>query len=244
MIRFFVTPDDIFDSTIQLKTEDSAHIRSLRLRPDELFVISDGNCNDYICRLSSQTDENATVADIVEKRKAISEPTVKCVAYIAYAKGERLDYAVQKSVELGVHEVILFESSRCVAIPKNIPKKLERLQRIAFETAKQSGRGIVPKVSSTGNFKSVIKTVTEQPTLPLFFYESENNLHLKKALEQEQELHSVSIITGPEGGFEPHEVEYATSKNIRTISLGPRILRCETAPIAALAAIMYHTENL
>ena len=244
MIRFFVTHDDISENTIKLKAEDSAHIRSLRLRPDELFVISDGNCNDYICHLSSQTDEKITVANIVEIQKAISEPTVKCIAYIAYSKGERLDYSVQKSVELGVHEIILFESARCIAVPKNIPKKLERLQRIAFETAKQSGRGIVPKVSSTANFKSVIEAVTEQSTLPLFFYESEDNLHLKEALEQEKELHNVSIITGPEGGFEPHEVEYAQSKSIRTISLGPRILRCETAPLVALSAVMYHTGNL
>jgi 16S rRNA (uracil1498-N3)-methyltransferase len=176
---------------------------------------------------------------------------------MAYSKGDRLDFAVQKSVELGVHEIILFESERCVAVPKDIPKKISRLQRIALETAKLCNRGIVPEVISGGNLSTVITKVSvesaQASNLALFFYECENRLSIKDILEQKLlppfkgedcETKSVSIITGPEGGFEPHEAELAISKGISTISLGTRILRSETAPVIALATIMYHTGNL
>ena len=244
MHRFFVNLDNIDESTIEFGAEVVSHIRSLRLRPDEQFIISDGNCNDYICKLVPNSGDDKSVAEIIAKQKCHSEPSIKCINYIAYSKGDRLDYAVQKSVELGVHEIVLFESARCVAVPNNIPKKIERLQRISFETAKQSGRGIIPKISAIGNFKSAIKAVKESSALPLFFYESEEDINLMTVLNQESNIANVAIITGPEGGFEPHEVEYANESGIHPISLGPRILRCETAPIVALSAVMYHTGNL
>jgi len=255
MIRFFVTSNNIFDNTIRLCAEDTKHIHTLRLRPDETFIVCDGTGIDYICKLGERS--SGTVAEIVDKQSSISEPSIKCSAYMAYSKGDRLDYAVQKSVELGVHEIILFESERCVAVPKDIPKKVSRLQRIALETAKLCNRGIVPQVTSGGNLSNVIDKVSAESTsasnLILFFYECENRMSVKEVLEQRLlppfkseagDAKSVSIITGPEGGFEPHEAEIARSKDIATVSLGTRILRSETAPVIALAAIMYHTGNL
>ena len=255
MTRFFVTPQDIFDNTIRLCAEDTKHVRTLRLRPDETFIVCDGTGIDYICILGER-DSN-TVAEIVDKQPSIGEPTIKCSAYMAYSKGDRLDYAVQKSVELGVYEIILFESERCVAVPKDIPKKVSRLQRIALETAKQCNRGIVPEVTSAGSLNNVIDKVSAESAqikkLALFLYECENRMNIKNFLEQKLlapcigedcEIKSVSIITGPEGGFEPHEAELAKSKGIPTVSLGTRILRSETAPVIALAAVMYHTGNL
>ena len=121
MIRFFAGPKDIYADTIRLSDEDSAHVRSLRLRPDELFVVCDGQGLDYVCKLGVQDD--VTVARIVRRQQSLGEPSVVCRMFIAYAKGDRLDYAVQKSVELGAFEVILFESERCVAVPRDIPKK-------------------------------------------------------------------------------------------------------------------------
>ncbi|MCL2663750.1 MAG: 16S rRNA (uracil(1498)-N(3))-methyltransferase [Oscillospiraceae bacterium] len=255
MNRFFVTPQDIIDNIIRLCTEDAKHIRSLRLRPEETFSVCDGTGIDYICKLGER--DSCTVAEIVDEQLSIGEPTVKCSAYMAYSKGDRLDFAVQKSVELGVYEIILFESERCVAVPKDIPKKVSRLQRIALETAKLCNRGIVPKVTSGGNLNNIIDKVSVESSqasnLVLFFYECENRLSIRDILEQRllppfnnegSETKAVSIITGPEGGFEPHEAELARSKKITTVSLGTRILRSETAPVIALAAVMYHTENL
>ena len=122
-----------------------------------------------------------------------------------------------------------------------------------METAKQCNRGIIPNVTSGGSFDSIINTAIKSSELTLMFYEDEQNLSIKSVLEQhfpplreheEYKTKSISLITGPEGGFELNEVELAQSKDIKTVSLGSRILRSETAPVVALSAIMYHTGNL
>lgn len=250
-MRFFVNPHDITDDTIRLSTEDSNHIRSLRLRPDELFIVCDSDGNDYVCRLG--TREDSTIAEITERRQSLGEPSVACTVFIAYAKGERLDYAAQKSVELGARAIVLYKSKRCIVVPSNVDKKIKRLQRIALETAKQCGRGIVPVVSSVGEFDAAVNAAVSHADLSLLCYEDERKIHLKEILQRyfpplrEQEVYEhkkVSVITGPEGGFEPDEAELALSKNAQIVSLGPRVLRSETAPVVALSAIMFHTGNL
>jgi len=252
MIRFFADLQDIdsFAGCIRLSREDADHIHSLRLRPDEHFIVCNGHGIDYTCKLGQR--EDVTVAKIVGQNRSRGEPTVKCSVYIAYQKGDRLDYAVQKAVELGVYEIILFESKRCVAVPGDVQKKTARLQRIALETAKLSGRGRIPSVTSGGMFKEIIKNAANHSSLLLFFYENESDLHIKGILDQhfqpgndftDEKQNSVSVVTGPEGGFEPHEAEMARAEGFNIVSLGPRILRSETAPAAALAAIMYQSGN-
>jgi len=251
MIRFFTEPQDISTTSIKMSAEDSKHIRSLRLRPDEVFVVCDGEGNDFICRLGELCD--GSYAEIVEKQKSSGEPSVICKVFVAYSKGDRLDYAVQKSVELGANEIVLFESERCVAVPKDIQKKIDRLQRIALETAKQSGRGRIPRVSSGGHLEEILDESISGSALSILFYECEDRVHLKDVLLQHfspenrqsnHDIKQISLITGPEGGFEPHEVDLAKSKGINIVSLGARILRSETAPVVALAAVMFHTGNL
>ncbi|MCL2426287.1 MAG: 16S rRNA (uracil(1498)-N(3))-methyltransferase [Oscillospiraceae bacterium] len=249
MTRFFTEPQNISNKIIRLNADDTRHIRTLRLRPDEQFVVCDGNGTDYICQLGERDDH--TVAEIKEQRKSIGEPSVKCRIFVAYQKGDRLDLATQKSVELGVHEIILFESERCIAVPNDIPKKIARLQRIAFETAKLCNRGIIPNVSAIGKFENAVDEAANSSDLTLFFYEAEEQLYIKDILEKhfsssdtDGGVSTISIITGPEGGFEPHEVGIARSRNIPIVSLGPRILRSETAPPVALTTIMYQSGNL
>jgi len=204
-----------------------------------MFIICDGNGTDYVCKLGETND--CTKAEILSKNKNLTEPSVLCRVFIAYQKGDRLDIAVQKSVELGANDITLFKSDRCIAVPNDIPKKIARLQRISLETAKLCNRGIIPKISSSPNLETAV-TDAISSDLTLFFYESEDQLHIKSVLKQH--FSSISIFTGPEGGFEPHEVEYVRSKNIPIVSLGPRILRSETAPVVALAAIMYQSDNM
>ncbi|MCL2819472.1 MAG: 16S rRNA (uracil(1498)-N(3))-methyltransferase [Oscillospiraceae bacterium] len=251
MFRFFADINNISAAAIKLSDEDSKHIRSLRLRPDEKFIVCDGNSTEYVCTLDQP--DKFTNAVIISSHNSKSEPTVSCKSYIAFSKGDRLDYAVQKLVELGINEIILFKSSRCVAIPHDIPKKVTRLQRIVLETAKMSGRGIIPKVSYSGDFEETITEALTESKLTLFFYENEEKLNIKSILNQhfpdgdENKINNnkhISIITGPEGGFTEQEVEYSRSKKIPVVSLGSRVLRSETAPVVALAAIMYHTDNL
>lgn len=240
MIRFFTSRADISGDSARLSAEDAAHIRSLRIRPTELFIVCDGEGNDHICRLGDAKGQGV-IAEIVETKPSAGEPSVTCSVYIAYAHGDRLDYAVGKSVELGAHGIVLYPSHRCEAIPRDVAKKTERLQRIALESAKQCGRGIVPKVTAAGTFQEAIAGAASAG-LPLFLYEGEEELHLKQALSPV--LRCISIVTGPVGGFEPFEAEFARTAGMVIVTLGPRILRCETAPAAALAAIMYHTDNL
>ena len=130
MIRFFADPSEIKDSLISLSAEDATHIKSLRMRPAELFVVCDGQGTDHVCRLSERG--GGTVAEIVETKPSLGEPDVACSVFIAIAKGDRLDYAVQKSVELGSYEIFLFPSERCVSVPGDMSKKIARLQRIAL----------------------------------------------------------------------------------------------------------------
>jgi len=264
MVRFFAEAADISGGLILLSSEDTAHMRSLRLRPTELFVVCDGEGSDHICRLSERG--GGTAAEIVETRPSQGEPSVACSVFIALAKGDRLDYAVQKTVELGAYRIYLFPSERCVSVPGDMSKKTARLQRIALETAKQSDRGRVPRVMALRKFETAIKKAA-CADLPLFFYECEDKLHLNEALgygaaknrpgvkgEQQKEfgadeggegkVTTVSIVTGPEGGFEPHEAQQARAAGLLAITMGPRILRCETAPVAALAAVMFCTGNL
>ena len=255
-MRFFASPEDIAGNFIKLSAADTEHIRSLRLRPSETFTICDGECTDYICRLHQRHGDKAqrnnsdlggeSAAEILETLPSAGEPSASCMVFIAYAQGERLDLAVQKSVELGARGIVLFPSRRCEAVPLDVAKKVARLQRIALEAAKQCGRGIVPGVEAAGTFEGAVSQAVQYGR-PLFFYECEQNLHLKQAVESFGSAsgdYRFSIMTGPVGGFEPSEAEFAVSAGMVAVSLGPRILRCETAPITALAAIMYHTGNL
>ena len=256
MIRFFTNPGNIDEKRIKLSDEDRYHIRALRIRPSEEFVICDGAGTDYVCRLHLGAEESS--AEILRLEETRGEPTIDCTIYIAYAKGDRLDYAVQKAVELGVKTIVLFKSKRCVAVPDNIVKKIKRLDKIAHEAAKQSGRGIIPAVKGGGEYGEIIETAAKDSTLSLMLYEGENTLHIKEILEKHLEIpvgdhnfpqankakQTVSIISGPEGGFDMNEAEAARDKKIHVVSIGPRILRSETAPIVALSALMYHTNNL
>ena len=255
MIRFFTSPSDVFDGMIHLTDEDAAHIRSLRLRPSEEFIICDGEGIDYTCRLAErelvpgsfkdgrESSGAAPFARILGKNPSLGEPSVRNDLYIALQKGDRLEYAVQKSVELGVFKIILFKSERCVASGDNIAKKITRLQRIALETAKQSGRGIVPEITAALSFMSAVESASSAG-LRLFCYEDEKKHGLKETLESYKGNGTISVITGPEGGFTPEEAAAAKDAGILSISLGPRILRSETAPPAVLTAIMYHFGEL
>ena len=238
MHRFFAAPSDIGAEIIQLSQGDSVHIRALRLRPSEYFIVCDGHGTDYICRLGKH--DGGSVAEIMETVPSLGEPSFDCAVFIAFSKGAKLDIAVQKSVELGACRIILFPSERG---EKADMKKIPRLQRIALEAAKQSGRGIVPAIMVEDTFGSAA-TYAASADFPLFLYECESETTLRGTLSEYSTGQSVSIFTGPEGGFTDREADTAKSSGMISVTLGKRILRCETAPIAALAAVMYHTGNL
>ncbi len=239
MPRFFIAASNIFGGIAYINGRDAEHIKVLRIRRGESFTVCDGEGTDYICRLKGG-GEDGFEAEIIEKHPSAGEAGVSCAVYAAFSKGERMDYTVQKCVELGASEIVIFPSARCIAVPDGLAaaKKLSRWQRIAEEAAKQSGRGRIPTVTAAQSFDKAVADAAKAE-LSLFLYEDEKKLGLKAAIESSGEPKSVSIMTGPEGGFEPSEAEKAAAAGMKTVTLGARILRCETAPGAALAAVMY-----
>jgi 16S rRNA (uracil1498-N3)-methyltransferase len=243
MPRFFIAASNIFGGVAYLNAKEIEHLRALRIRHGESFTVCDGDGRDYTCKLVKVTPEGAE-AEIVEVLPTVSEPTVTCTVFVAFAKGDKLETIVQKSVELGATGIVIYPSARCVSKPEGLSvlHKTGRLQKIAEEAAKQSGRGLIPVVTTEPAFHHAV-FAARKADLPLFLYEGEKTLHLKDALNTKTDIKSVAVMTGPEGGFDPEEAAFAAENGMRSVSLGPRILRCETAPLAALSAVMYHTGN-
>ncbi len=244
MARFFVAASNIFGGIAYLNESDEEHVKALRIKDGETFTVCDGNGKDYTCIL--QKDENGKLgAKVIDICSSVGEPSIACKIFAAFSKSDKLEHVVQKAVELGAAEIVLFPSNRCVSRPEGaaLIKKTARLSKIAEEAAKQSRRGIIPRVTVAPTYKAAIDMAADAD-VPLFCYEDEKTTSLKQALALKNEFKTVSIVTGAEGGFEPDEAEYAVSAGMISVTMGPRILRCETAPLCALTAVMYHTGNL
>lgn len=242
--RFFVAKESISGSTVGITGDDARHIsRVLRMKPGEELQLCDQEGTDYNCRVETLGDDIVTLK-VESSRPSLSEPTVKITLFMALPKGDKMDYVIQKAVELGVYEIIPYSSSRCIVRlgEKDKQKKQERWARIALEAAKQSGRGIIPRVRLPVSFKEMLSLARESE-LPMLFYEKERDVSLKSILAG-RKFQSASVIIGPEGGFEEAEVSESKAAGIPSVSLGARILRCETAPGCAICAIMYETDNI
>ncbi len=244
MPRFFVAASNVFGGVAYINGRDADHIKVLRIRHGEVFTVCDGKGMDYVCKLKS-TDDKGAEAEVIETSPSRGEPSVFCTVYAAFPKGEKAESIIQKAVELGASRLIFFPSERCVSRPDgaSAAKKCLRWQKISEEAAKQSHRGIIPDVIVLNTFEKAIEEAAKAD-VPLFFYEADTDYTIKQALESRGEYKTVSIFTGPEGGFEPDEVQSAKNKGMLITSMGSRILRCETAPLCAISAAMYHTDNL
>ena len=242
MARFFMAGTNFHGGMAIMRGRDAEHVHVLRMRPGEDMIICDGQGTDYKCRLV-KADKEQVEAEIIEVVKCPAEPTVKVSVICGLPKGDRTDYIIQKSVEAGAEEILFFQSARCVAKPDKPEKKLERWQRIAEEAAKQSGRGIIPQVRWLGDLAGALNEAV-QKDLALFLYETGEREPLDQVLSENRGITTVALITGPEGGFEKFEADLARIAGLHVCSMGERILRCETAPVVALTAVMYATGNL
>jgi len=241
---FFVGHVPEGSSLISLAPEDAAHVsRVLRMRQGQAIIVFDSAENRLECVLEDIGKSHVT-ARILGREPRSNEPSVAVTVYAGLSKGDRFEYLIQKCVECGVRHIVPFVSRFCVAVPKaeDYDKKRERFERIALEAAKQSGRSRPPTVGNILPYGAVIQEAA-QAELGLFLWEKENQMGLRQRLSAAQDAHSYAIVTGPEGGFAPEECDLARQAGLHGVSLGPRILRCETAPVAALCAIMYHTGN-
>ena len=236
MVRFFVSAEDLEKEDVSLTGENAQHAKVLRLKPGETVLLCDGEGREAVCKVAS-TD--GWLLRAMERRESQSEAAVKVSVYMALPKADKLEHVIQKATELGAYEIVTFPSARCVSRPdeKSLKKKLERWEKIAASAAEQSGRGRIPKVLVLGSFSEAL-TRAAQADKALMFYEHEAALTLKMALSSGG-YSTVSLLTGPEGGLEEAEVAQAREAGLQVCTLGRRILRCETAPLCALSAVMY-----
>lgn len=237
MTRFFVTTEQLENDKILLSGENAKHAKVLRLKAGEEVLLCDGNGQECLCRVY---DEQNLEFEVVERRKSSTEAAVSVSVYMALPKADKLEHVIQKATELGAYEIVTFPSARCVSKPdeKSLAKKLERWQKIAQSAAEQSGRGRIPQVIVLNSYKAAVERAA-RADMSLLFYENEHALTLQASLNKKG-YSTVSLLTGPEGGLEEAEVEQAKDAGMQICTLGKRILRCETAPLCALSAVMFH----
>ena len=238
MTRFFVEAQDLSGDTLHLTGENFQHAKVLRLKPGERMLVCDGQGEEALCAVR-QVGAAELELEVLERRESETEAAVRVSVYMAFPKADKLEHVIQKATELGVYQIVAFPSARCVSRPeeKSLKKKLERWQKIAASAAEQSGRGRIPQVIALGSYAEAISRASRADKA-LLFYENEQAVTLKMALSG-GEYHTVSLLTGPEGGLEEREVAEAREVGLQVCTLGKRILRCETAPLCALSAVMY-----
>lgn len=239
MPRFFISePAEDF---ITVTGSDAHHIGySLRMKPgEELTFCHSGT--DYNCMIESIT-ESEVLCRVVSAVPSKSEPNVQLTLYQAYPKQDKLELIIQKTTELGVTRIVPFISSRCIARPdeKSYRKKQERMQKIAEEAAKQSGRGIIPEIAPLMTMKQALEDM-KKSEMKLFCYENGGE---RLSSISVAEAKSIAVMIGSEGGFERAEADAAEAAGAKQIWLGERILRCETCPIAVTSILMNLTGNM
>ncbi|MBE6737414.1 MAG: 16S rRNA (uracil(1498)-N(3))-methyltransferase [Ruminococcaceae bacterium] len=239
-MAWFFTDEEI-NGTCIITGEDAKHIeKSLRMRVGEELTLVTPSLQEHLCRISAFYSDSARVESISSK-PCENEADVKVTLYQSLTKGDKMDLIVQKSVELGVERIVPVVTSRCVSRPdeKSIKKKIERWQKIALGAAQQSCRGIVPLVDDVMSFEEALGDAS-QKDVSIIFYEGGGE-SLKTFTDNEHK--SFGIFVGCEGGFDVSEVEKAKESGVLPATLGKRILRAETAPLAAISAIMCLTGN-
>lgn len=234
MPRFFV--DELSPLTV-ITGDDARHIcKSLRMTAGESLTLCDGNSNEADGVIESLSADAVSVR-LGKTKISAAEPDTKVTLYIACPKGDKAELIVQKSVELGANEIVLLLTSRCISRPKpnDAEKKISRLQKIADEAAKQCGRGILPRVRGILSLEQALAEM-QKFDAKFTLYEGECP-SMRASLPQRGSR--IALLTGSEGGFSAEEIALAKEYGVLPVSLGKRILRCETAPIAALSAVMF-----
>ncbi|MBE6853445.1 MAG: 16S rRNA (uracil(1498)-N(3))-methyltransferase [Ruminococcus sp.] len=240
MPRFFI--DGITNEKQAFITgEDARHIsRSLRMKKEDALTVSCGGI-DYSCIIKNISDDLVEL-EVLFFDKCKSEPSIDLTLYQSVPKLDKLELIIQKSVELGVNTIVPVLTRRCVSRPteKDFEKKLVRYRRIALEAAKQSGRGIIPQVMPIINYDEAIRQMKEHDCAMMLYEQG----GVRFSEVDITKTGTVSLLIGSEGGFDESEVLKADEAGIKRIWLGDRILRCETAPLAAVSVTMFLTGNL
>ena len=241
MAKFFVNPEDVSEDAIYIKGSDVNHIKNvLRLPIGKEILINDRQGHDYECIIKEINAEMVT-AQIINHITNHTEPAVETVLFQSLVKGEKMEFVIQKSVEIGVTKIVPLITKRCVVkleSENKLKNKIVRWQKIVESAAKQSKRGIVPEITLPMELDVALEYVKSNLDCGCIPYENESSYHIKEYL-QSLNVRSIGVFIGPEGGFTEEEVALATEYGVQSITLGKRILRSETAGLVTLANIMY-----
>ena len=246
MDRFFVEKKNINleNNTCTIEGEDVKHIsKVLRCKIGEELEVCDSDNNEYICEITS-IDKSTVELDILEKVDIKREADLKIKLYQGLPKGPKMEMILQKLTEVGVDEIILVQTKRSVVKvdDKKEDKKIERWERIIYEAAKQSKRGKIPKLRGVLSFKEALVDM-QNNDFNIAPYENERTKSIKQAIKS-LDISNIGIFVGPEGGFDESEIEAIENINGQSVSLGPRILRTETASVVASSIVLYELSDL
>lgn len=245
MHRFFIDKENIYNNKITIKGDDVKHIKNvLRLNEENIITVCDKNKTEFIVKIVEINKDNI-VCQILNSKVSTSEPPIDVILYQGIPKSTKMDLIIQKNTELGVVKIVPLITDRTIIKIQDIEKeekKLERWNRIAEESAKQSKRGIVPEIRSIKTFKEILEVLKNEKFI-IVPYENEEKLGMKEVLKGFNG-EKISIIIGPEGGFEEWEIEALKDIGSKIVSLGPRILRTETAGFAASTIALYELGDL
>lgn len=246
MDRFFVEKKNVNleNNTCLIEGEDVKHIsKVLRCRVGENLEICDNDNNEYICEITN-IDKSQVELNILEKVDIKRESDLKIKVYQGLPKGPKMEMILQKLTEVGVDEIILVETKRTVVKVDNKKedKKIERWERIIYEAAKQSKRGKIPTLRGVLSFKEALADMKEND-FNIAPYENERTKSIKQAIKG-LDINNIGIFVGPEGGFEDTEIQAIEEIGGQSVSLGPRILRTETASLVASSIVLYELSDL
>jgi 16S rRNA (uracil1498-N3)-methyltransferase len=242
MHRFFIPADWVQNEMVTITGEPLRQIGYvLRLKPTDCIIVLDNSGAELEVEIERITKEQAT-GKVINRKPGPGEPRIKITLYQALLKSDKFELVLQKGVELGITDFVPFISERCVS-RKESAAKIERWQKIIREAAEQSERVILPVLHPLISFEEACRSV-KQPALML--WEEEKSISLKQTLQNPpfKNAAGVSLFIGPEGGFPESEKKLARQNGIAVASLGKRILRAETAGLAAVSAVLYETGEM
>lgn len=243
MTRLFVEFSLKDKTELVLDEENSRYLSQvLRMRVDEELVVVDNSRIEYICAISQITKKEVTLS-IRSSSLNCTEAPYDVTLFQSVSKGERMDYTIQKTTELGVKEIYPVLSERVIVklSGKDVSGKIDRWQKISLEAARQSHRGMVPTIREPIEFEDALKLAKDEFDLVLFPWEEESENGIKEALKSFSGK-KIAVFVGPEGGYSTEEASKAVSYGAKSVTLGPRILRTETAGAAVLSMLIYELE--
>lgn len=247
MYRFFVTQEQIDSENVTISGDDYNHMRNvLRLKTGEDVLLSTGDDKEYVCTIKSYDVELEQVClEITDVFANARELSGKITLFQGYPKGDKLETIVQKAVELGAYEIVPVMMKRCVVKldDKKSAKKVERLNAIALSAAKQAKRGLIPQVKKVMSIKEACEYAKDFDYILLPYENAAGMDYAKQILETASGQERIGVFIGPEGGFSPEEVDVIEAVGGKTISLGHRILRTETAGMTVLSLLMFMMEK-